>query len=285
MGSKGETMINKVLDIIRMTDYWDEDLIQVTYAIGEELRLYVIHRVLNEEQNIFWKKGKFYELVFKNCTEFKFFIFDESNIRDKRIKEEYDFYSTDYIFYEIYLKKMNHSMNHIRIELHTGTIECVFEEVELNIVEYPDLKQNLELKYRRLLTDASDLNTVKSLLSNTLSQDVLAHRFSWLLDDLEFIVRDEQGKLRYLCLGKCCVANISDTTEIDLNMRVNVVDFNDYPNVWEPLYSEKFSDRGAYTEIEFNLHQQHYHMMFKLIEVGELPDGVTSFEHEFFCGE
>ena len=91
-------MRDKVLSIINSTDYWDQDLVQAIYLVGEEFRVYIIHFDDDDDLTLPWRKSKFYELIFKQCKEFEFCIFDASNGRDKRIRENYDVYSMEYIF-------------------------------------------------------------------------------------------------------------------------------------------------------------------------------------------
>ena len=113
------------------------------------------------------------------------------------------------------------------------------------------------------------------------AEELLDMRFSHLLDDMEFIFK-VGDRIQYLCLGQCLVMTITEAEKTTLDLVLEVAKYQDHKQVWLPPYSYEINEKIPFIRCSFNLQGRHYHLMFQILETGELPKDVTSFEHDYF---
>ena len=105
----------------------------------------------------------------------------------------------------------------------------------------------------------------------------------YFLDDLEFILEGPDSTIYYLCLGKCQSLILSNTAETEWDMRFSEVEGCNVSDLLKQnLEIAGMPMGGKYIQSIFNLVGKQYQLLFQFVEVGELPQDVTTFDHEFF---
>ena len=282
--------VSALQELLNASELFDQDGCFVEYdIINRNLNLYYIHRHLSfPEKNQADFPMEVYKVVFHNCSHLFFLDFAaDMRVRYDRNREVYDtlFYG-DYGMQAVNLKERQVGIE-VLIDMQYFDVSVTCKDIEIEIGYLPNYRTEFALINRECFITETELGILQQKLTMYLNYQLLDCRMRYFLDDLEFILKEPDGTIRYVCLGKCQSMRVEQTSVKDLELSLvytkEVIATNS-------LYPERFNYEsvvrdGPYIQANFNLLDEHYQLLFQLVEIGELPEDVTSFDHDFFYGE
>ena len=284
-----KTSVKLLQELVYASDFFDEDNCFVEYDIHKEE--FYLYYECNYQKNsreteavtrrVFWKVTftNCHKLVFCDCAADLRYLYE----RNKEV------YHPNH-----YLRYSDFGMREVELSEHEGNIladigaeyfyvHLQSGDVKVSLEYLPTYKIQLELINYKKYDLSDELVGIQETVTKFLNYKVLDIQMRYFLDDLELILEGPNHILYYLCLGKCQSLILSSTLETDLDIAFSYVNSYDIPKLLEQkLGIELPRLETNYIQSIFNLAGKQYQLLFQFVEVGELPQDVTTFDHAFF---
>ena len=273
--------VPKIINKLNKEFFWDPQVYDIqVYPLKKEIKFTVINYINESKERVLEK------ICLTGCRSMQYiapYTLDLYERPSYRIRQEG--YLNDYLYAGLTIVSKNTEYTRVNCCFQFITIEAEIQAIEYGTIPLYHNKNELSLKNYEMYFNIP-LEALYAKLSYYFSMEILDMRIANSLDDYEFIFKDINNKLYYVCLARAVASNIIEVDQAVFKFKLEQVRAKDYTTIYTEPYQTYIRDgENDFFLLEFVHNDVCYKIMFKMFNSGELPEDVTTFDHKFFYDE